>query len=184
MANTARAEGPLRESLRFSSAHPLPVAACSLVAALGRVIQVGGLGEIGAASSWLLELVVEPARIALFLIVVGDGRVMEGVARLRRARASGVDSVLTQALATLRREWQRYGKSFAAFVLIAIAGNLIIAALARTLGAPGSPLPFPEAATPQGRELSIELGLKNLSLIPLTIIYLTLLVREAARRGA
>jgi hypothetical protein len=66
-------------AFRFVAAHAGLVLGLSLVSALGRAVQLGGLGPVGAIPTAFLEVVVEAARLLLFFGVIGMGRVADGL---------------------------------------------------------------------------------------------------------
>jgi hypothetical protein len=143
-------------AFRFVAGHAGLVLGLSLVAALGRAIQLGGLGPVGAVPTAFLEVVVETARLVLFLGVIGLGRVGDGLKTVASAfsrptggwRAGG-----RRVWARLRAEWRALIADIAGFGLIALLINAAIEAFA----APGAyPLIF---------------LLKNLTVIPLTIVF-------------
>ena len=143
-------------TLRFIAAHPGQVLGLSLVAALGRAVQLGGLGPVGPIATALLEVVVESARVLLFFAVIGMGRVVEGLRTAASVFArppSGWRASGRRVRARLRAEWRALLADLAVFGLIALAVNAAI-----------------EAVAPPGAYALIFL-LKNLTVIPLTIVF-------------
>ena len=143
-------------TLRFVSAHAGLVLGLSLVAALGRAVQLGAIGPVGAMATAFLEIVVESARVVLFFAVIGMGRVADGlgtVATVLRRPPGGWRASGRRVRARLRAEWRALIADLAVFGVIAFAVNAAIEAVA----APGAyPLIF---------------LLKNLTVIPLTIVF-------------
>jgi len=143
-------------AFRFVAAHPGLVLGLSLVSALGRAVQLGGLGPVGGTTSAFLEVVVEGARVLLFLGVIGLGGVAEGLRTVASAFArppGGWRESGRRVRARLRAEWRALMADIAGFGLIAFAINAAIEAVA----APGA---YPRIFL-----------LKNLTVIPLTIVF-------------
>lgn len=158
--------------------HPMAVGGLSLLAAFGRALQLGAFGRLAQPWSLLLELVVEPARIALFLLVLGDGKLRAGFLSLRRGLTSEHASARFDAgVAKLRSEWKLFAKSLVAFALVAVGLNVGIDIVSAEPQRFEPPLQFDTSATHAERQLAVELGLKNLSVIPLTIVYMVMLLR-------
>src|SRR5918994_1300070 len=74
----------LKNSLYFFKKHFLVILGLGLIAAFGRVIQLGGLGQITTWTNIVLEVVVESSRILLFLYVLGFADIKNGVLRIKR----------------------------------------------------------------------------------------------------
>ena len=143
-------------AFRFVWAHAPLVLGLSLVAALGRAVQLGGLGPVGPHGTASLEIVVESARVLLFCAVIGMGRVLDGlrtVASIVPRPPAGWRASATAVRARLRAEWPVLIPDVVGFGVIAFGVNAAIEAVA----APGAyPLIF---------------LLKNLTVIPLTIVF-------------
>ena len=54
-----------------------------LIAAFGRVIQLGGFGVVSTSTNIILEGIVETARILLFLYVLGLANLKKGILRIK-----------------------------------------------------------------------------------------------------
>ena len=73
----------LNNTFYFFKKHFMAIMGLGLIAALGRVIQLGGFGEITNWMNIILEVVVESARILLFLYVLGLANIRNGVLRIK-----------------------------------------------------------------------------------------------------
>ena len=61
----------LNNTLYFFKKHFVAIIGLGLIAAFGRVIQLGGFGQITSLMNIILEVVIESARLVLFLYVLG-----------------------------------------------------------------------------------------------------------------
>jgi hypothetical protein len=141
------------------------------VAAFGRFYQTGSSLAEGAIVSFALGALVGLSRVLLAVLVIGDGSVPAGVRALRRFLSLPSEQKNRQVEACTRRikeEWRSLVIEIVAFVVLAIGLNLAIAAMARSD-------PAAEWAARLGVDkdaaLPVQLLLKNLSTIPLTIIF-------------
>ncbi len=74
----------IADAIYFFRKHFLIVLGLGLVAAFGRVIQLGGFGEITSTVNILLEIPIESARIILFLYVLGFANIKTGFLRIKK----------------------------------------------------------------------------------------------------
>lgn len=156
---------------RFVGHHFPAVAMLAGVAAFGRFYQTGSSLAEGAIVSFALGALVGLSRVLLAVLVIGDGSVPAGVRALRRFLSLPPEQKNRQVEACTRRikeEWRSLVIEIVAFVVLAIGLNLAIAAMARSD-------PAAEWAARLGVDkdaaLPVQLLLKNLSTIPLTIIF-------------
>ena len=61
----------LNNTLYFFKKNFITIMALGVIAALGRVIQLGGFGQITSWMNIIIEVLVESARILIFLYVLG-----------------------------------------------------------------------------------------------------------------
>src|SRR5688572_526722 len=73
----------LNNAIYFIKKHFLVILLLALISAFGRVIQLGGFGEIPGWANIVLEIIVESSRILLFLFVLGLANVKKGISRIR-----------------------------------------------------------------------------------------------------
>jgi hypothetical protein len=156
----------------FLKKHFRTIIGLGLVAAFGRVIQLGGFGAITSWMNIVLEVVVESARVLLFLYVLGLANVKTGVLRIRRLVTERYNRKVQFAAAVQKFKTQLFS------ILLNIAGFLIIAAIINygidllayqtclylTLKKDGI---LADASS----EWTILLFFKNLSVIPLTLVF-------------
>jgi len=73
----------LQNAIHFFKKHFLVITMLGLIAAFGRVIQLGGFGEITAWTNVLLEVIIESSRLLLFLYVLGLANIKRGMLRVK-----------------------------------------------------------------------------------------------------
>jgi hypothetical protein len=148
-----------------------------LIAALGRVIQLGGFGQITTWTNIVLEVVVESSRILLFLYVLGLANIKNGVLRIKHlfTRKGNRKALLSIAIQKLKKQWFSVFMNIIGFLIIAWAINYLIDLLAYetclylTLIKDG-------ILTESSSEWTILLFFKNLTVIPFTLIFDTVLL--------
>ncbi|MBD0289453.1 MAG: hypothetical protein ICV79_29150, partial [Flavisolibacter sp.] len=74
----------LLHAIYFLKKHYAVILTLGLIAAFGRVMQLGGFGAIPSWMNIILELIIESARILLFLYVLGLASIKNGVLRIKR----------------------------------------------------------------------------------------------------
>lgn len=167
----------LDSSLAFIRRHFLVVTGLGLVAGLGRVIQLGGFGEITSSTHIFLELIIESARVLLVLYVLGLASVRNGILRVRHffTRKRDRKTQWSIIIQNLRKQWLSILFNFIGFALIAGLLNYLIDLLAYetclylTLKKDG-------ILAPASSEWTILLFFKNLSVIPFTLVFETLFI--------
>lgn len=162
----------LGHTLHFLQKHFVVIFSLGLVAAFGRVIQLGGFGEIASWMNLVLEVVIESARILLFLYVLGLTSIKNGVLRIRtvfidndkrkRLRAVAFEKLKKQPVSILLNIF--------GFLTIAFVLNYLIELLAYetclylTLKTDG-------ILATSSSEWTILLFFKNISVIPFTLAF-------------
>ncbi len=167
----------LLNSLSFIKTHWAPLLVLSLIAAFGRVIQLGGFGQISSLTNVLLEIVIELSRVAIFLYVIGIANIKRGISKVKRLFSCGINlkAKWTTASQKLKTQWLNLTFSFLGFLLIAGFINFLIDQLAYqtcfylTLKNEG-------LLVDTSAEWTILLFFKNLSVIPFTLVFETLLL--------
>lgn len=162
----------LYTTVYFLRKHFAVIMGLGLVAAFGRVIQLGGFGQITSLMNIILEIVIESARILLFLYVLGFSDIKKGVLLIRSffTRKESRQLHLTAAKSKLKKHWLLIIVNVVGFLLIASAINYLIDLLAYetclylTLKDDG-------ILSPSSSEWTILLFFKNLSVIPFTLIF-------------
>lgn len=167
----------LQNAVYFFKKHFLIVIGLGLIAAFGRVIQLGGFGEITTTANIIAEIIIEVSRILLFLYVLGLANIQRGILRIKRffTQKSNRKSQWTNAVQKFRQQWYSILLNFIGFSLIAWAINYLIDLLAYqtcfylTLKKNG-------VLAESSSEWIILLFFKNLSVIPFTLVFETLFV--------
>jgi hypothetical protein len=162
----------LYSSLRFFQKHMAVIMGLGLVAGLGRVIQLGGFGEIPAWMNVVLEIIVESSRLILFLYVLGFANTTAGVSKVKHLLLHKNDRkhYWRVALQRLKQNWLSILVNIIAFSFIAWSINFVIDLIAYetclylTLKKDG-------ILTETSSEWTILLFFKNLSVIPFTLVF-------------
>ena len=167
----------LNNTLYFFKKHFLAILGLGLIAAFGRVIQLGGFGQITAWMNIVLEIVIESSRILLFLYVLGLANINNGILRIRRLFTNQNNRKASFAIAIqkLKKQWFLVFLNSIGFLIIAGAINFLIDLLAYetclylTLKKDG-------ILAESSSEWTILLFFKNLTVIPFTLIFDTVLL--------
>ncbi|MDJ1503180.1 hypothetical protein [Xanthocytophaga agilis] len=167
----------IQSTAYFIRKHFLVVVSLSLIAAFGRVIQLGGFGAI---STWLhivLEVVIESARILLCIYVLGFANVKNGLLRIKRFFTSKGNrkQQWRTAVQKFKQQWISLVFNLILFMVIAWFFNYLIDQAAYETC---FYLKLKEGGilVSSASEWTILLFLKNLSVIPFTLIFETLLL--------
>jgi len=173
----------LNNTVYFFKKHFLTIIGLGLIAALGRVIQLGGFGQITNWMNVILEVVVESARILLFLYVLGIANVKNGVLRIRHILTHKEDrkKLLTNAIHTVKKQWLSLCLNIIGFLVIASIINYLIDLLAYETCLYLS-LKSDGILAESSSEWTILLFFKNLTVIPLTLIFDTVLLLWLANK--
>ncbi|GAB3942646.1 hypothetical protein GCM10028805_07500 [Spirosoma harenae] len=159
-------------TIRFCQHHFLFIFSLGLVAAFGRAIQLRAFGPISPTAHALLEIVVESARILIFLYALGFTNIRKGVSRLVQFVTNKQERKQNWrvAMQTLKSKWGALLINFLAFSVIAFLFNYLIDHIAYetclyiTLKAR-------QLISDQTSEWAIILFFKNISVIPFTLIF-------------
>ena len=167
--------GPLTWAVWLYATRPV-LLSLALVAATGRALQVGWAEQHAPNVFWLLEFAVEPARLLIVVAVLGAGRLNLGAHTLRKFWAHRHNVNSPSALAAVF-EWsriRRFSRSLFAALLamaaFALAGNWLIGQVAQAPGVLAFTRALLDADAATGA-MAIILFLKNVSLIPIGIIW-------------
>src|SRR5688500_10596365 len=164
-------------SLFFIKKHFLTIFGLGLIAAFGRVIQLGGFGDIPSWANIVLEVVVETARVLIFLFVLGVANIKKGAYQVKQlfTRKSNLKNYWFIATKKLKTQWIQISLSLFGFLIIAGVFNVLIDSLAYqtclylTLKREG-------ILVDTSSEWTILLFFKNISVIPFTIVFETILL--------
>jgi hypothetical protein len=167
----------IQETQRFINRYRWQAGGLGLIAAIGRFVQEGGIGPISVELFSLWEVIVELSRVLLLLLTIGHGSV--------RAGFRSVVSIFRMKKADWKQRWSQLkinvswnkialSVNLVIFMIIGTAANVSIDLLVQLglldwlksvglLAASASPWP-------------VMLFLKNVSIIPFTLIFEVLLV--------
>ena len=175
----------LGHSFSFLQRHLLTVLCLAIIAALGRVVQLGGFGEIPSWLNILLEFVVEGSRLAIFILVIGIEQVRKLPVFLRQYFGSWkkLREGCRRAVTTIRSSWIKVVFNVGAFLIIAGFLNFLIDQLAYETCLLLS-LKQEGILVPASSEWTILLFFKNILVIPFTIVFETVLLMWILRRPA
>ena len=173
----------LNNALYFFKKHFTKILGLGFIAALGRVIQLGGFGKITTWMNIILEVVIESARILLFLYVLGWANIKNGVLRIKHllTQKDNRKKLLSIAIQKLKKQWLSVFLNIIGFLLIAWTINYLIDLLAYktclylTLKKDG-------ILVETSSEWTVLLFFKNLTVIPLTLIFETTLLLWLANK--
>jgi hypothetical protein len=175
--------GLLAWAFGFFGRHILIIFGIGLLAALGRALQVSRKTAFSKAGYVAFEVVVEAVRALIIFAVVGAGDLRSGVQAIWRFLASTGDrSAALNALVhgvTLR--WPTMLACFIAFSLAGAAANVAIFTGASALSSAAAARLGPSPDEDKARKLGIVLFIKNLTVIPFTVVWLWGLVMLLAR---
>lgn len=173
----------LSNTLYFFKKHFLTIMGFGFIAALGRVIQLGGFGQISTGMNIFLEVVVESARILIFLYVLGLANIKNGVLRIKQILTDKDNrkKLLSIAIHKLKKQWFLVSLNIVGFLLIASTINYLIDLLAYETCLYLS-LKTDGILAESSSEWTILLFFKNLTVIPLTLIFDTVLLLWLANK--
>lgn len=173
----------LNNTVYFFKKHFVTIMGLGLIAAVGRVIQLGGFGQITSWMNVILEVIVESARILLFLYVLGLANVKNGILRIKHllTHKDNRKKLLTNAIHKLKKYWLSLSLNIIGFLVIASLINYLIDLLAYETCLYLS-LKSDGILAESSSEWTILLFFKNLTVIPLTLIFDTVLLLWLANK--
>lgn len=162
----------LLQSVWFFTDHFFTIFGLGLVAALGRAAQLGAFGQLSSEWNVTLEVGVEGARVLIFLYTLGLTHVKTGVLKIaalftnKRSRRRNWQL----AVQKLRTQWATILLNLLAFSLLAFLINFLIDHIAYQTCL-YTTLKAGEVISEQASVWTIILFFKNISVIPLTLIF-------------
>ena len=162
----------LLDTVIFLRRHFAVIITLGLIAAFGRVIQLGGFGAISSWTNIVLEVIVESTRILLFLYVLGMASIRDGVLRIKRFFIHKENRRLhvSMAIDKLKKQWLPILLNITGFLMIAFAINYLIDLLAYETCLYLS-LKKDGILSASASEWTVLLFFKNLSVIPFTLAF-------------
>jgi hypothetical protein len=159
-------------TLMFFKTHYLIVLTLGMAAAMGRVIQLGAFGPISSALHLVLEIIIEGARLMIFAYALGLTNVRKGFARIMQifTKSDAWKSNWIIAKARMKSDWKSLLMSMVIYLLIAWVINLLIDYTAYQTCLYYK-LKINRIISEGASEWVIILFFKNLSVIPLTLIF-------------
>ena len=118
----------LNTAIYFIKKHFLVILLLGLISAFGRVIQLGGFGEISSWANIVLEIIVESSRILLFLFVLGLANVKKGMLRIWDlfTKKGMWRSIWNNSIQKLKKQWLSVLLNLSAFLISAWMFNFLI----------------------------------------------------------
>ncbi|WP_128546877.1 hypothetical protein [Larkinella soli] len=163
----------MRWAFRFWLAHGAAISGLMLISAVGRAAQMKAAGPIPGPVYWGLEVVVESARVLTLLIILGDGNFRNGVAVVT-GWFQPVDWKWSGLWATVNNQWARCWPEMIGnllwFALTAWAMNQLISMVSENRVMLDA-LRERGLLHPESTGMPIVFFLKNLTVIPLTVIF-------------
>lgn len=159
-------------SIRFFKDNFLIIFGLGLIAAFGRAIQLGAFGAITSPENISLEVMVESARLLIFLYALGLTNIRTGAARLvqfftdKRSRARSWQS----ARQNLRTRWLPIIINLVVFLVLAFLINRFINHIAYET-CMYAKLKAGSLISQQASIWALILFFKNISIIPFTLIF-------------
>ena len=97
----------LIDTLHFFEKHFLVITGLGLIAAFGRVIQLGGFGQITTWMNIVLEVGIESSRILLFLYVLSLANIKNGALRIKHLFSNKDNQKLSLIIAIkkFKKQW-------------------------------------------------------------------------------
>ena len=162
----------LNYMLYFLKKHLIVILGLGLIAAFGRVIQLGGFGQITSRVNIFLEVVVEFVRLLIFLYVLGLASFKSGALRIKHLFTEKKSRKLywQGAFQKIRKQWVEILLNFFVFLSIAWIINYLIDLLAYQTCLYLT-LKKNEILSQASSEWTIILFLKNISVIPFALTF-------------
>lgn len=147
------------------------------MAAFGRVIQLGAFGKIAFSLNILLEVIIQSARLMIFFYALGLANFKLGALRIKNlfTNKGNLKRHLSLVIQGLKKQWSSVLLNMFAFLIIAWIINFLIDQLAYqtclyiTLKKDG-------IIAESSSEWTILLFFKNISVIPLNLIFNAILL--------
>lgn len=152
--------------------HLMLVLTFIFIPALGRIVQTSGLGSINTFTYWVLEIPVEGARILFLFLLIGNGKIAKGlelIISIFSLTKEQWKSVTSTVINNLRLYTTELLVTTLAFILLAVAVNYLIKYAANSEQLLFKIQQF--SLLKNFNSVSLTLFVKNLTIIPLTLIF-------------
>jgi hypothetical protein len=162
----------LNQIFYFLKKHLIVIFGLGLIAAFGRVLQLGGFGQITPGFNIFLEVVVEFVRVLIFVYVLGMASIRNGALRIKQVLTDKASRTFYWRIGVqkIKRQWVEILVNFFAFISIAWMINYLIDLLAYQTCLYLA-LKENRILSQTSSEWSIILFVKNISVIPFTITF-------------
>ena len=162
----------LYQTLYFFKKHLAMILGLGFIAAFGRVIQLGGFGQVSHRVTIFLEVVVEFVRLSIFLYVLGLASFKKGALRIKQLITNKASRKLygRVALQKISKQWGEILLNFSVFLGIAWAINYLVDLLAYQTCLYLT-LKKNEILNQTSSEWTIILFFKNISVNPFTLTF-------------
>ncbi|QNF31597.1 hypothetical protein HUW51_02225 [Adhaeribacter swui] len=159
-------------SFSFIGQHFKVIMALGFIAGLGRVIQLGGFGEVTSVTHIVLEVIIESARLLLFVYALGLANVKSGLSRIKHLFTQKPNRKLKWQAAkqNFKNNWLAFVFNCVGFSLIAAGFNYLIYLLAYETCLYLTLISH-QILVSTASEWTILLFFKNLSVIPFTLVF-------------
>src|SRR5260221_8666400 len=117
----------INSSVYFFKKHFIVVFGLGLITAFGRVVQLGAFGSITSWANITLEVIIESARIAIFLYVLWLANIKKGVLRIRYlfTDKANMKQNLIVAINKAKKQWSAILLNVVIFSVIAWTINYL-----------------------------------------------------------
>lgn len=165
------------QSIWFCKSHFFTIFGLGLVAAFGRVSQLGAFGPVSSSSHLLLEIVIESVRVMIFLFALGLTNVRIGAVRVAAlfTNRNSVSQKWNLALQQVKNQWVVLLLNFMIFLIFAWLINLLIGYTAYQTCL-YKQLKTNHIISTEASEWVLILFFKNISVIPFTLVFNALFV--------
>jgi hypothetical protein len=171
------------QTLVFFKTHVAVILTLGLIAAFGRAAQLRAFGEVTPVLHHVLEFFIQSARIGVFIYTLGLTNVKKGISRILSLIASKAawKHNLVIARAKVSNEWDTLLVSLVIYSLITLLINLLID-YATYQTCLYYKLKATEIISNVASEWVLILFLKNLSVIPFTLVFNALFLLWATNK--
>ena len=164
--------GWLNQALLFFRNHLLIILGLGLIAAFGRAAQLGAFGPVTSFYYYFLEIIIQSARVFIFIYTLGLTHIRTGLIRLKKLISSKNTWKENWNIAVLKikKEWISLLASFVTYLLIAFIINTLID-FATYQTCLYFKLKASDIISDKASEWVIILFLKNISVIPFSLVF-------------
>lgn len=156
-----------------------------LTAGIGRFVQEGGIGEISPIAYGIMEIAVNLARLLIIVAIIGQGSLRAGFNNFMnvfRLRNADWHEVWTNVKHNFLNNFLAILVNFITFIVIAVISNIALFALLEYTTFL-TWLKTAELISPAATQWPVVLFLKNISIIPFTLVFETLFVLWIVERN-